>query len=933
MSAKKKFIILDGNALLHRAFHALPPMTTKDGTLVNAVYGFTNILLKIIKELKPDYICSAFDRAGKSKRAEEFAAYKAQRVKQPDELYHQIPIIEKMLAAFNIPVIDSQKDGYEADDVIGSVVTKIKDKHPDIKSTIVTGDLDALQLADENIEIFTFKKGISESLTYSPATVKQRYDLNPDQLIDYKALRGDPSDNIPGVKGIGEKTATELIKKFDSLEKLYQAIEKNDEKLKKFKERIINLLKEQKKEAFLSKKLVTIKTNLLTNFKLEQTKIEGFDKNKIVKLFTELEFRSLMNKIPSELAGSETEITEQTPALNQGQLEFINLGTKPPHTKLNYHLIDTESKFKVFFSKLKKQKEFALDTETTSLDVWQAKLLGISFSWKNNEAYFISLRLNEQKKVVQSQEWLKQLKPILENTQVKKIGHNLKYDFEILLNYGIEIKGIEFDSMIAAYLLASNERNLSLDDLVFSELGYQMQPIKELIGPKGKSQLSMAEVELNKLSWYACEDADFTFKLYQKLKPELIKISDYGLLEKIELPLIPILAEMEKTGIKINLKKLASLNKEFSQKIKAVKKKIYKLAGHKFNIASPLQLKEVLFTKLKISTAGLKKIKTGISTAAMELDKMADRHPIIKLISEFREYSKLQNTYLNALPKLVNPKTGRVHTSFNQTVTATGRFSSSNPNLQNIPIRTKIGKEIRKVFIAERGLSLISADYSQIELRVIASLAKDKKMIESFKKGEDIHKRTAANINKVAIEKVKPEQRYAAKEVNFGVIYGLGHVGLAQRTGISREEAKMFIEEYFAIHPAIKKWLDQTKKLAHQKGFVEDLFGRRRYLPNINSGIQLLQAAAERMAINMPIQGTAADLLKLAMIKIHKELPKISKTAKMLLTVHDELVFEVKDSEVKKISKFVKEIMENIYTLNVPIKVEVNSGKNWGECK
>jgi len=933
MSAKKKFIILDGNALLHRAFHALPPMTTKDGTLVNAVYGFTNILLKIIKELKPDYICSAFDRAGKSKRAEEFAAYKAQRVKQPDELYHQIPIIEKMLAAFNIPVIDSQKDGYEADDVIGSVVTKIKDKHPDIKSTIVTGDLDALQLADENIEIFTFKKGISESLTYSPATVKQRYDLNPDQLIDYKALRGDPSDNIPGVKGIGEKTATELIKKFDSLEKLYQAIEKNDEKLKKFKERIINLLKEQKKEAFLSKKLVTIKTNLLTNFKLEQTKIEGFDKNKIVKLFTELEFRSLMNKIPSELAGSETEITEQTPALNQGQLEFINLGTKPPHTKLNYHLIDTESKFKVFFSKLKKQKEFALDTETTSLDVWQAKLLGISFSWKNNEAYFISLRLNEQKKVVQSQEWLKQLKPILENTQVKKIGHNLKYDFEILLNYGIEIKGIEFDSMIAAYLLASNERNLSLDDLVFSELGYQMQPIKELIGPKGKSQLSMAEVELNKLSWYACEDADFTFKLYQKLKPELIKISDYGLLEKIELPLIPILAEMEKTGIKINLKKLASLNKEFSQKIKAVKKKIYKLAGHKFNIASPLQLKEVLFTKLKISTAGLKKIKTGISTAAMELDKMADRHPIIKLISEFREYSKLQNTYLNALPKLVNPKTGRVHTSFNQTVTATGRFSSSNPNLQNIPIRTKIGKEIRKVFIAERGLSLISADYSQIELRVIASLAKDKKMIESFKKGEDIHKRTAANINKVAIEKVKPEQRYAAKEVNFGVIYGLGHVGLAQRTGISREEAKMFIEEYFAIHPAIKKWLDQTKKLAHQKGFVEDLFGRRRYLPNINSGIQLLQAAAERMAINMPIQGTAADLLKLAMIKIHKELPKISKTAKMLLTVHDELVFEVKDSEVKKISKFVKDIMENIYTLNVPIKVEVNSGKNWGECK
>lgn len=930
MSQKsEKFIIIDGNALLHRAFHALPPMTLRDGTLVNAVYGFTSILLKIIKELKPDYICATFDRKGVSKRALEFKEYKAQRIKQPDELYEQIPFIEKILTAFNIPVIDAKEEGYEADDVIGTVVNKLKKDHPEIINIIVTGDLDTLQLVNENTEVFTFKKGISETLTYNERAVKERYGLAPEQLIDFKALRGDPSDNIPGVKGIGEKTAGELIKEFASLENLYEKLDKS-----KVKDRIKQLLKQQKEAAFLSKKLVTLKTNLKTNFKLKETKIQGFDQKKVVELFTKLEFKSLMNKIPLEMAGTVNpkkagiDLKSAPAALAtknvQGSMAFLKLETKPKNQKLHYQLINDENSFQKLLKNLKEQKEFAVDTETTSLNVWQAKMLGISFSFKTNEAYYLN--------IAQNQSWLKDLKPILENPKIKKIGHHLKYDYEILTQNGIKLACIEFDTLLAGYLLTSGNRNLDLNSLVFSELGYRMQPIEDLIGPKGKGQLNMADVPLEKLSWYSCEDADFSLKLAKKLEPQLEQVANLGLLKKMELPLIPVLADMEQSGIKVDRPFLKKLDQKFTKKIKAIEEKIYKLAGKKFNIASPLQLKEILFEKLQIDIKGLKKIKTGISTAAGELEKLKDRHPIIPLISEFREYSKLQNTYTQTLPEQTDEH-DRIHTSFNQTITATGRLSSSEPNLQNIPIRTDLGKKIRKAFIAERGNRLISADYSQIELRVIASLANDKRMIEYFKKGEDIHARTAANINKIDISEVTRQQRRAAKEVNFGVIYGLGYVGLSQRTGISRDEAKNFIEKYFQLHPQIKNWLEQIKQLAEKNGYVETLLGRRRYLPDIHSGVQMIRAGAERMAINAPIQGTAADLLKLTMIKIFEGLPKAAPQTKMLLTVHDELVFEAPLAEVETASKFIKETMENIYSLKVPIVAEVNSGKNWGECK
>jgi len=930
-SSHQKFVIIDGNALLHRAFHALPPMTTKDGTLVNAAYGFTSILLKIIKELKPDYICSAFDRKGVTKRAEEFKEYKAQRKKHPDELYAQIPMIEEILSAFNIPVVDSTEDGYEADDVIGTVVKKNTAEHPEIKNIIVTGDLDTLQLVDKNTEVFTLKKGISETFTYNEQAAKDRYGLTTDQLIDFKALRGDPSDNIPGVKGIGEKGATELIQKFHDLENLYAKIEKSD-----VRERIKQLLLDQKKEACLSKKLVTIQTNLKTNFKLEDTKIQGFEIKKVADIFARFEFKSLMNKIPLEMQGAasdemsiETDLKplsmeDDKKSVGQGKMKFINLTSAPQDNTLNYQLINDEKTFAEFLNDLEKQKEFAIDTETTSLNTWKAKLLGISFSWMPNEAYYLNIAIHN--------DWLKKLAPILENEQIKKTGHNLKYDYEILDMAGIQLQGINFDTLLAGYLLTSGNRNLDLGSLVFSELGYQMQPITELIGEKGKDQLNMQDVPIEKVSWYSCEDADFSLKLKQKLEPQLEEIANLGLLQNMELPLIPVLAKMEKNGIKIDRAFLKELDNRFSKEIKSLEEKIYKLAGTEFNVASPLQLKEILFDKLKIETHGLKKIKTGLSTAAGELEKLMDRHEIIPLISEFREYSKLKNTYTNTLADDADTN-DRIHTSFNQTVTATGRLSSSNPNLQNIPIRTDIGKEIRKVFIAKKGNMLISADYSQIELRVIASLADDKKMIEAFVKGEDIHARTAANINKIEINEVTREQRRAAKEVNFGVIYGLGYVGLAQRTGITRVEAKEFIEKYFTLHPSIKEWLDHTKELARETGYVETLLGRRRYLPDIHSGVQMIKASAERMAINAPIQGTAADLLKMAMIKIHTDLPKISEHSKMLLTVHDELVLEVPKAEVEKVSQFVKQTMENIYTLSVPIVAEVASGNNWGECK
>ncbi|KKW16275.1 MAG: DNA polymerase I [Candidatus Kerfeldbacteria bacterium RIFCSPLOWO2_01_FULL_48_11] len=929
----KIFLIIDANAILHRSFHALPPLTSKDGIVVNAVYGFATTLLKAMKEFRPGYIAVAFDKKGPTFRHKEYAEYKATRVKAPQEFYDQIPIAHDLLDSFNIPIFEL--DGYEADDVIGTLAKKTEDKANVI---IATGDMDALQLVDDNIRVFTLRKGVNDTVIYDAQAVKERYGFTPAQVIDYKALAGDSSDNIPGVKGVGEKTATELLKDFGDVETLYKELEKDSPKARKIKESVRTKLINDKKNAFMSKKLATIVCDAPVKFELENTAKKPFDERKVVTLFQKLGFKSLLERLPkAQMAMFEVpekkKSEDQSPEAEQEVVyERITAHKKveefeiPKGTDAKYELVDTPGKFQAFLAKASKQTEMAVDTETTSLEPHSAKLLGVSFSWKDGEGYFIGMPIVSDKKI------FAELQKLLENHAIKKIGHNIKYDYSVLKLAGIELAPIFFDTMVASYLTNAGTRQHSLDSIVFAEFGYRMVPIEALIGV-GKKKISMEQVPQDKLSWYTCEDADFTWRMYGTLKKRLEKENLTGLFMSMELPLINVLAEMEMAGIEVDTGFLAILQKSTQKKLDKLTKSIYEHAGKEFNINSPLQLKEILFDELQISSDRIKRTKTGLSTAASELEKMKGEHPIIDDIVEYRELAKLQSTYIEALPKLVNEKTGRVHTSFNQAVAATGRLSSSDPNLQNIPIRSELGNEIRKAFVAGRGRRIVSADYSQIELRVVASLANDEKMIESFKKGEDIHKRTAADVYEVPIEEVTKEQRYAAKEVNFGVLYGMGVMGLASRKGITREHAREFIDKYFSVHHWIRDYIDSTKALAHNLGYVETLLGRRRYIPDINSGIQQVRAAAERMAVNMPVQGTAADLMKLAMITVQKGLPKVSPESKLLLQVHDELVLEVPQDDVSKVAKFITETMNSVYKLKVPVETEVSVGKNWGELE
>jgi DNA polymerase I len=911
---RQKFVIVDGNAILHRAWHALPPtMTNKDGTVVNAVYGFLTTLFRAMKELKPDYLAVTFDRKEKTFRHEEYVEYKANREKQPDELYDQLPILKQVLEAMNIKIYE--KAGFEADDVIGTLCDKKSVDRENILSVIVTGDMDALQLVDDNTEVYTMRKGMSDTVIYNEEQVKEKYNgLVPDQLIDYKGLRGDPSDNIPGVPGVGDKTAIGLMKQFGTMEKLYEKVEAKQYEHVKVTERIYNLLIDNKKQALLSKKLATIIRDVDLEFKLDETEIQDYDKDEVYALFQELEFKSLLNRLPA--FGTEERKNERTKELKNSQHEYVH--------------VNDEKGFKAFFQELSKQKVFVFDTETDGLDVFESKLLGIAFCWQEGKAFYV-----EPKK-----EWLAELKKIFQDSSIKKIGHNLKFDVKVLQGVGIQVENLYFDTMIASYLLNPGTRAHKLDDLVFRELGYQMTAITDLIG-KGKGQTTLALVESEKVVDYACEDADYTWRLVELLQKELKENGLQKLFNEIEMPLIPVLVEMEMTGIKIDTKHLGEMSKKVGKKIDSLTKKIYKLAGQEFNIGSPKQLKEILFEKLNISTEGLSKTKTGVSTAAGELEKMRGEHPIIELIEDYRELAKLKSTYIDALPKLVCKKTGRVHTEFNQTVTATGRLSSSNPNLQNIPIRTELGREIRQAFVAEKGYTIIAADYSQVELRVIACLAKDETMMNVFKRGEDIHSVTASKIYNVPLEKVTKEMRYGAKEVNFGVLYGMGAWGLAARKKISRFEAQEFIKAYFKSFAKVKKYIDGIKEEAKKKGYVETIFGRKRYLPEINSGVQQIRASAERMAINMPIQGTAADLMKIAMIEVRNELKNLTlrqaqgdkKEVKMMLQVHDELVLEVPSDRVDEVVKIIDEKMEKIHKLCVPIKVDTEVGKNWQQLR
>jgi len=915
---RQKFVLIDGHALIHRAYHAIPQtLTTKNGELVNAVYGFSSILLNVLRDLKPDYVAVAMDLPGKTFRHKEYKEYKATRKKADDALIGQFERVRDVIHALNIPIYEKQ--GFEADDVIGSAAEELKKEY---EIYIVTGDLDELQLVDDNVKVYTMRKGFSDTFIYDKEAVMERFGLTPEEFVQYKALKGDTSDNIPGVPGIGDKTASDLVVEYKNLDNLYKHLDE-------LKPALAKKLEEGKESAYLSLHLSQIIRDLPINVCVKNCVTHEFERNKVFNLFRELEFKSLLSKLPGQEVIQSNLFDSSAPAEDNTRPGREHYSTE------NYHLVNDEKALAELVQKLQSQKLIAVDTETDSLDSISANLVGISISFKEGEAYYIpvcGIGKSLDKEIVKEA-----LKPILTDRNIAKVGQNIKFDYEVLLGNGFSLDPISFDTMVAAYLVNPNARAQSLDELAFSELGLETTKIHELIG-KGKTQKTCDQVNIEDLALYAAEDADITFRLYNHLSKELEKDGFNELMNKIEAPLIPVLARMEMAGVLVDTKLLAGLSKKYGDRLIILEKDIYRSAGEEFNIASPAQLQKILFERLrlheKLEKNAIKKLTSGgYSTGAEELEKLRDTHPIIEKIFEYRELAKLKNTYIDSLPKLVNPKTGRIHTSYNQTIAATGRLSSTNPNLQNIPIRTEAGMEIRKAFIADPGYKLMSADYSQIELRVIAHMSGDLEMTKAFNEGKDVHSATAARVYSVKEADVTKEMRRTAKVVNFGIVYGISAHGLQRQSTLDYGEAKDFIEKYFITHKGIRDYMDDIVKVARERGFAETLFGRRRYLPEITSSSFMVRNAAERMALNMPIQGTAADLLKLAMIEIDKELPAISEKTKMLLTVHDELVFEVPVDEIEKVRDFVKDKMENVVKLDVPIVVEIGVGDNWGDAK
>lgn len=927
-------MIIDGNALIHRAFHALPPLQTQTGELVNAVYGFTTILFRALKDLRPSHVVITFDVAGGTFRDKKYKEYKAHRIKQPDELYAQIPMVKQVVHALGIPTVELK--GYEADDVIGTI-SKQLDPQREIQSIIVTGDMDTLQLVDDNTKVYTMRKGITDTILYDTKAILERFGLTPQQLIDYKALRGDPSDNIPGVKGVGEKTALTLLKQFGTLEKIYKHLKQVQP------EGVRKKLEDHKDMAFLSQDLATIVVNAPIKFSLDTAELKGADRQAIIQIFQQFGFKSLLaqiDQIPGmgqtiadvqTLAPTDNETSRKSSKkLDTRQMDFQTSGTSSSiptarqrnagklFGKQDYTLVNTQTQAQQLVERLKKSTHFVFDTETDSLDSLHSTLLGVSIALEPGEAFYVT------------SEVVHILKPVLEDPSLLKIAQNAKFDIHSLKTAGIQVAGPFWDTMVGSYVLNPGSRQHKLDTLIFLYFGYEMQPITDLIG-QGKQQISMAQVPVEKVSWYSCEDADFTLRLYDKLKLELKERSQESLLKKIDMPLIPVLTRMEELGVQLDVPFLKKMEKELAADIVRLQKSIYKHAGREFNISSPQQLKVVLFEDLQISPVGVGRTKTGLSTAAAELEKLRGQHKIIDLISDYRELTKLQSTYVKALPELIDKTDQRIHTSFNQTIAATGRLSSTEPNLQNIPIRTELGRRIRQAFVAGENKLLLSADYSQIELRVAAHLSGDKAMIDAFRSGEDFHTVTASLIFNTPKDQVTKELRRSAKTINFGVLYGMGSTALAQQTGMNRMEAKDFIQRYYSVYKRLKEYVEEVKAMAREMGYVETLWGRRRYIPDILSGVQMVRAEAERAAMNHPIQGTAADMMKLAMIEVDQAIQAGDIVADMLVQVHDELVFEVTASQAKKVGEQIRERMETIEKLKVPVVVDVEAGKNWGE--
>ncbi len=892
---KPLLLLFDGNALVHRAFHALPPLTQpKTGELVNAVYGFASTLLKVFTDFKPTHWAVAFDRPTPTFRHEMFEDYKAQRPAAPEELKSQIRKVHQLVDAFHIPVFEI--DGFEADDVLGTLSKQADEQG--IETVIVTGDNDMLQSVLPRVKALAPRRGFTDTVLYDEQTVEQKYGIKPEQLPDLKALVGDVSDNIPGLPGIGEKTATKLLQQYGSLQGIYNHIgEITPGKLQ-------DTLHKYSTQAFRNKELSTIVKDVPIKLDLRTCQVSHYDRNEVAELFQELAFIKLLPRLPQ-----------------------IQTESQQP-SAITCHIVNTEAALEQLIGELETTRGLAIEVETTGEKSMMANVVGMTISPSRGKSFYIPLGhqgLNQPPQLPLNQVTAR-LKPILENTGMDRIGYNCKHIMAVLASCGVKIDNFNFDPMLAAYLLG--EKSLGLRALAFNILGVEIAPPAELTSP-GKKQSSLSLLDVNRVVDYLCASVDIIWSLKDNLEAELRKQGLWQLFTAVEMALIPVLVAMESRGILLDTKLLREMSLEQGQELLRLEKEIYSCVGHQFNINSPQQLGRVLFEELRLPQS--RRTKTGYSTEASVMEALRGTHPIIELILHYRQLSKLKSTYVDALPALINHKTGRVHTNFNQTGTATGRLSSTEPNLQNIPIRGESGGKIRKAIMAPPGLYLLSADYSQIDLRVLAHLSQDPGLIAAFAQDEDIHATTASKLFGIPVDEVTSEMRRNAKTVNFGVVYGMSDYGLEQATSLNREEASQFIALYFEKYPGVKKYLEATKEQARKLGYVQTVLGRRRYLPEINSSNRMVREAAERMAINAPVQGSSADIIKVAMINLHREMGKKSLKSKMLLQIHDELLFEVPEEEVEEMKSLVGELMPCAVELCVPVKIDIKLGRNWGE--
>ncbi len=933
----KKLFLLDGMALIYRAYFALSktPRITSYGLNTGAIMGFTNTLLDVLNNQKPSHIAVVFDTAAPTNRHLEFEAYKAQREKMPEDLAASIPYIFRLIEGFNIPIITM--DGFEADDIIGTLAKK--GEQMDYTVYCMTPDKDFGQLVSENIFIYKPARMGNGAETLGVAEILEKWEINNvHEVIDILGLWGDAVDNIPGIPGIGEKTAKKLIQEFGSIENLIQ----NTDKLKgKLKENVEN----HAEQGLISKKLATILLDVPVEFDEKALELEKPNKEVLEPLFVELEFRTLGKRVfgddfsmienPNSKAGQMDLFAVHDDANLAGSKNNLSSDTAeaPVFTNLQntvhqYTLLDSEEKQRELALQLSKEESFCFDTETTGLDALQAELVGISFSIKAFEGYYIPVSADQ----AEAQKTVDIFKGLFENENIKKIGQNLKYDILLLSRYGVDVKGEFFDTMLAHYLIDPDTRH-NMDYLSETYLNYTPVSITELIGTKGKNQGNMRDVDVELVKEYASEDADITLQLKNKFAPLLEETSTLDLAQKVEFPLLKVLAEVERNGVKIDVDTLHQFSTEIERDVKVLEQQIYEKAGVTFNIASPKQLGEVLFDKLQLDPKA-KKTKTGqYKTGEDVLLALANKSDIVQDILDFRQLQKLKSTYVDALPNLINPNTGLIHTSYNQAVAATGRLSSTNPNLQNIPIRTERGRGVRKAFISRNeNWTLLSADYSQIELRIMAELSQDVNMLEAFKQGLDIHKATAARVYSVSLDEVNSDMRRNAKAVNFGIIYGQSAFGLSQNLGISRKEAAEIIDQYFTQYTGIRKYMGEVIEFAKENGYVETILKRRRYLRDINSANMTVRGFAERNAINAPIQGSAADLIKIAMINIQKDIAEKGLEGKMIMQVHDELVFDVPNHEINEFKSIIENRMKNAIEMQVPIEIEIGEGRNWLEA-